>query len=84
VNIGHCAKWWLAKKNQSPGYRAAERAILREWGQMPIYIREGGSIPPIPFLEEYFGADVVHIPMGQVMRSCTCLNFEWTMVHDDG
>ena len=28
-------------------------------------MREGGSIPAIPFLADYFNCPAVHIPMGQ-------------------
>lgn len=30
----------------------------------PLYIREGGSIPSLPFLEQIFGARAVQFPMG--------------------
>ncbi len=31
----------------------------------PLYIREGGSIPAIRFLEKQFGAPAAHLPCGQ-------------------
>ncbi|KAK3333005.1 hypothetical protein B0T19DRAFT_114823 [Cercophora scortea] len=31
----------------------------------PLYIREGGSIPPIRFLEKEFNAPAAHLPCGQ-------------------
>lgn len=33
--------------------------------QRPLYIREGGSIPAIRFLEKEFGAQAAHLPCGQ-------------------
>ena len=33
--------------------------------QKPLYIREGGSIPAIRFLEKEFGAQAAHLPCGQ-------------------
>lgn len=33
--------------------------------KMPLYIREGGSIPAIRFLEKEFGAPAAHLPCGQ-------------------
>ena len=33
--------------------------------QKPLYIREGGSIPAIRFLEQEFGAPAAHLPCGQ-------------------
>lgn len=34
-------------------------------GKKPLYIREGGSIPAIRFLEKEFEAPVAHLPCGQ-------------------
>lgn len=38
--------------------------VESEWGIEPLLIREGGSIPSLPFLEREFQADAVHFPMG--------------------
>ena len=38
--------------------------ISQQWGVDPLFIREGGSIPSLPFLEREFSADAVHFPMG--------------------
>ncbi|KAF2760251.1 beta-Ala-His dipeptidase [Pseudovirgaria hyperparasitica] len=35
----------------------------------PLYIREGGSIPTIRFLEKEFGAPAAHLPIGQASDS---------------
>jgi di- and tripeptidase len=65
MTIGHRADWWIADQ-QSDLYRLAAESIASEWGvQQPLHIREGGSIPAIPFLEKIFDARAVHIPMGQ-------------------
>ncbi|KAF2485583.1 hypothetical protein BDY17DRAFT_293926 [Neohortaea acidophila] len=37
--------------------------------QKPLYIREGGSIPAIRFLEKEFGAPAAHLPCGQASDS---------------
>lgn len=34
----------------------------------PLYIREGGSIPAVRFLEKFCNAPAVHLPMGQVIK----------------
>lgn len=47
-------------------FKAAESAIEQEWGQKPLFIREGGSVPAIRWLEKRLKAAAVHIPMGQV------------------
>lgn len=41
----------------------APAAVVR--GRKPLYIREGGSIPAIRFLEKEFGAPAAHLPCGQ-------------------
>lgn len=38
-------------------------------GRRPLYIREGGSIPAIRFLEKEFGAPAAHLPCGQATDS---------------
>ncbi|KAH7381298.1 hypothetical protein DE146DRAFT_670118 [Phaeosphaeria sp. MPI-PUGE-AT-0046c] len=40
-----------------------------EPGIKPLYIREGGSIPSIRFLEKEFGAPAAHLPCGQASDS---------------
>ncbi|KAF2098217.1 glutathione degradosome [Rhizodiscina lignyota] len=40
-----------------------------ERGRKPLYIREGGSIPAIRFLEKEFGAPAAHLPCGQASDS---------------
>lgn len=64
VRITHRARWWLASTS-SPCFQTLERAIKQVWGKTPFKIREGGSLPTIPFLEELFDAPCVHLPMGQ-------------------
>lgn len=56
--------WWLGDLN-SHAYRAAARAVEAEWGQRPLFVREGGSIPLTPYLEQTIRAPVVHIPLSQ-------------------
>lgn len=63
VEINHLADWWLGEVG-SPYFKAMAREVEQEWGVEPLYIREGGSIPSIPFLEREFGVDAVHLPMG--------------------
>jgi len=41
----------------------------RFMGRKPLYIREGGSIPSIRFLEKEFGAPAAHLPCGQASDS---------------
>lgn len=65
VEIKNTADYWLGDCN-SKYFKAAERAIEQEWGIKPLYIREGGSIPAVRWLERFCSAPAVHLPMGQV------------------
>ncbi|KAJ2488374.1 hypothetical protein IWW37_004874 [Coemansia sp. RSA 2050] len=68
LDVTPIADWWLADP-MAPVYRAASRAIREEWNmdEDPLLIREGGSIPAVPWLESFFapGAVAVNLPMGQ-------------------
>lgn len=52
--------WGLRKSEPSNG-----RTQDNEKPQRPLYIREGGSIPAIRFLEKEFGAPAAQLPVGQ-------------------
>lgn len=47
----------------------------------PLYIREGGSIPAIRFLEKVFGAPAAHLPCGQASDSAHLNNERMSMVN---
>ena len=51
---------------QSPGSTVGNNG--QPW-QKPLYIREGGSIPAIRFLEQEFNAPAAHLPCGQASDS---------------
>ncbi|GAA5904558.1 hypothetical protein JCM6882_004907 [Rhodosporidiobolus microsporus] len=63
IDINHVADWWLGDIT-SPYVAAMASCITSQWGLSPLFIREGGSIPSLPFLERELGADAVHFPMG--------------------
>jgi di- and tripeptidase len=60
----HASDWWLADLNDKY-YKLAANVVKDEWGTEPWFVREGGSNPVVSFLEKYFQAPVVHIPLGQ-------------------
>ncbi|KAF8489393.1 hypothetical protein JB92DRAFT_3013429 [Gautieria morchelliformis] len=64
VTIDRTADWWLGDL-EGQYFKALERAVEAEWGTKPLRIREGGSIPSIPFLEKEFSCPTLHLPMGQ-------------------
>ncbi|KAL7005333.1 hypothetical protein EMMF5_005170 [Cystobasidiomycetes sp. EMM_F5] len=63
VHLDSSAPWWIADP-QHPFSQAAEQAVFDEWRVQPLWIREGGSLPSLPFLESFFKASTVHLPMG--------------------
>lgn len=46
-------------------YKKLASAIESQWGVEPLFIREGGSIPSIRFMEKFFNASAAQIPCGQ-------------------
>ncbi|KAG8923467.1 hypothetical protein FRC00_006232 [Tulasnella sp. 408] len=64
ITIDRTADWWIGSFDH-PWFKALEGAIYDEWGVQPLRIREGGSIPSVPFLEKEFGCPALHLPMGQ-------------------
>ncbi|KAE8256392.1 hypothetical protein A4X13_0g2664 [Tilletia indica] len=64
VRIDHRADWWLGSAKDAFSQALAD-AIEAEWGEAPVSIREGGSIPAMALLEKELGAPAVHLPMGQ-------------------
>lgn len=64
VTIEHTADWWLGNL-EDPYFNALEASVREEWGTEPLRIREGGSIPSVPWLEKEFGCHALHFPMGQ-------------------
>ncbi len=48
-----------------PPTQAAARAIEREWGCAPIFVREGGTVRVTTFLEKTLRAPAIHLPFGQ-------------------
>lgn len=51
------------------GVSADSKRNVKDRSQKPLYIREGGSIPTIRFLEKEFGAPAAHLPCGQASDS---------------
>ncbi|KAG2340128.1 Zn-dependent exopeptidase [Suillus weaverae] len=64
VSIDRTADWWLGNLD-GPWFKALKAAVHDEWDVEPLLIREGGSIPSIPYLEKEFGCPALHLPLGQ-------------------
>ncbi|GAA5877521.1 hypothetical protein JCM3774_005895 [Rhodotorula dairenensis] len=63
IDITQTADWWLGDL-ESPYVSAMAQCISAQWHLDPLFIREGGSVPSLPFLEQEFGAHAVHFPIG--------------------
>lgn len=64
VDVFHEAEPWVGDPTNH-AFRVLERATAEQWGTQPIYIREGGSIPAVRFLEKEFDAPAAQLPCGQ-------------------
>ena len=64
VSVDQAGPWWLSDP-QSDLFSVAADAVEGVWGVRPVFVREGGSIPSIPFLGEVLGAEVIQVPVGQ-------------------
>lgn len=53
----------------SPVSSNGNGSSTKRQGRKPLYIREGGSIPSIRFLEKEFNAPAAHLPCGQASDS---------------
>jgi acetylornithine deacetylase/succinyl-diaminopimelate desuccinylase-like protein len=50
----------------TPGVRAAVRAIEAAFGTKPVFMREGGSIPVVGLIKEHLGVDTLLLGWGQI------------------
>ncbi|KAI3407045.2 hypothetical protein KGF56_000133 [Candida oxycetoniae] len=64
VEIFHEAEPWLGNPKNKV-YSILYKKIQHHWQQEPLFIREGGSIPSVRFLEKCFNAPAAQIPCGQ-------------------
>lgn len=64
VEFSHEAEPWLGDP-MNAAFQLLKQALKDEWGVDPLFIREGGSIPVIRWLEKLFDAPAVQLPCGQ-------------------
>lgn len=67
INVFHEAEPWLGDPSNMV-YLVLYDNLVKNWGSQtpePLFIREGGSIPSIRFLEKCFDAQAAQIPCGQ-------------------
>lgn len=73
LQVHSVGDWWEADP-QSQLFQMAERAVRREWGEPPLYVREGGTMPVASLIEKMLGAPALMIPMGQSSDNCHLAN----------
>lgn len=76
INIFHEAEPWLGDPSNLV-YKILYDKIKLNWGVTtpdPLFIREGGSIPSIRFLEKCFNAPAAQIPCGQASDNAHLMN----------
>lgn len=64
IKIVHESEPWLGDPTNA-AFKILRNAVTEEWGVQPLYIREGGSIPSVRFLEKICDAPAAQIPCGQ-------------------
>ncbi len=70
---GFSGDWWLGDPSNYL-FVAADNAIQEVWNQKPMYTREGGSIPIVPFMEKVFDAPAMMLAIGQSTDSAHSQN----------
>lgn len=73
MQVHSVGDWWEADP-KSQLFQMAERAVRREWGVDPLYVREGGTMPVASLIEKMLGAPALMIPMGQSSDNCHLAN----------
>lgn len=64
IKIVHESEPWLGDRGNA-AFKILSCAVKEEWNTEPLYIREGGSIPSVRFLEKICDAPAAQIPCGQ-------------------
>lgn len=64
VRVFHEAEPWVGDPTNR-AFALLQRVVRDAWRREPIFIREGGSIPAVRFLEKAFGAPAAQLPCGQ-------------------
>jgi acetylornithine deacetylase/succinyl-diaminopimelate desuccinylase-like protein len=63
--ISHHGAPAVVVNTETPGVKAAVRAIEASFGTRPVFIREGGSIPVVGLIKQHLGVDTLLLGWGQ-------------------
>lgn len=69
VDVVNEADAWLGDP-ENHAYQVLSEEIKNTWGTEPLFVREGGSIPCVRYLEKIFDTAAVQIPCGQSTDKC--------------
>lgn len=83
VRITHTSEPWVGNP-QNRAFEVLAAAVHAVWGVRPLFIREGGSIPAVRFLERTFGADAAQLPVGQASDGAHLSNERLRVVNFGG
>ena len=73
VKVHSVGDWWEANPG-SELMQLAEKAVSEEWKEMPLLVREGGTMPVASALEKMLDAPALLLPMGQSSDCCHLAN----------
>lgn len=73
VKVHSVGDWWEANPG-SELMQLAEKAVKEEWKEMPLLVREGGTMPVASALEKMLDAPALLLPMGQSSDCCHLAN----------
>lgn len=83
VRVTHSSEPWVGNP-QNRAFKVLASAVQDVWGQKPLFIREGGSIPSVRFLERTFGAEAAQLPVGQASDGAHLSNERLRVVNFSG
>lgn len=73
ITVTNRGDYWQADP-ENKFFALAARAVQQEWGQVPLAVREGGTMPCASLLESLLSAPAVMLPMGQSSDNCHLAN----------
>jgi acetylornithine deacetylase/succinyl-diaminopimelate desuccinylase-like protein len=73
IQVNHRGEWWLGDPKDKT-FQAAGKAVRDVWGQEPLLVREGGTMPLTSFLVNTLKAPALHLPLGQSSDSAHLAN----------
>ena len=73
IEVENVSSWWFGDRHNR-FMKVFEKCLSDEWGQDPLYVREGGTMPVTATLEDLLKCPVMHVPLGQNSDSAHLAN----------